>query len=73
MINSNEALSSLTLFVASSKAEEMKTVKNLLVSILNRSMRYKIEEKLIHIIFLSFADTKLCNPYWQSFSRARYK
>ena len=40
MINSNEALSSLTLFVASSKAEEMKTVKNLLVSILNRETGY---------------------------------
>lgn len=37
-IISNEALASLTLFVASSKAEEMETVKQLLVSILNRNM-----------------------------------
>lgn len=37
-IISNEALASLTLFVASSKAEEMGTVKQLLVSILNRKM-----------------------------------
>ncbi len=37
-IISNEALASLTLFVASSKAEEMGTVKQLLVSILNRNM-----------------------------------
>jgi prophage maintenance system killer protein len=36
-IISNEALASLTLFVASSKAEEMTTVKQLLVSILNRN------------------------------------
>jgi hypothetical protein len=37
-IISNEALASLTLFVASSKAEEMETDKQLLVSILNRNM-----------------------------------
>ena len=37
-IISNDALASLTLFVASSKAEEMETVKQLLVSILNRNM-----------------------------------
>ena len=37
-IISNEALASLTLFVASSKSEEMETVKQLLVSILNRKM-----------------------------------
>jgi len=37
-IISNDALASLTLFVASSKAEEMATVKQLLVSILNRKM-----------------------------------
>ena len=37
-IISNEALASLTLFVASSKSEEMETVKQLLVSILNRNM-----------------------------------
>jgi prophage maintenance system killer protein len=39
-IISNEALASLTLFVASSKAEEMETVRHLLVSILNRNMRH---------------------------------
>ena len=38
-IISNEALASLTIFVASSKAEEMETVKQLLVSILNRKMK----------------------------------
>lgn len=37
-IISNEALASLTLFVAASKADEMETVKNLLVSVLNRSL-----------------------------------
>lgn len=37
-IISNEALASLTLFVATSKAEEMKTVKKLLISVLNRNM-----------------------------------
>jgi death-on-curing family protein len=36
-IISNEALASLTLFVAASKSEEMETVKNLIVSILNRA------------------------------------
>lgn len=36
-IISNEALASLTLFVASSKAEEMETVKKLLISVLNRN------------------------------------
>ena len=35
-IISNEALASLTLFVASSKAEEMETVKKLLISVLTR-------------------------------------
>jgi death-on-curing family protein len=35
-IISNEALASLTLFVASSKAEEMETVRKLLISVLNR-------------------------------------
>ena len=34
---SNEALASLTLFVAVSKPDEMETVKQLIVSILNRS------------------------------------
>ncbi len=37
-IISNEALASLTLFVASSKAEEMETVKKLLISVLNRTL-----------------------------------
>jgi death-on-curing family protein len=37
-IISNEALASLTLFVAASKAEEMMTVKKLLISVLNRSL-----------------------------------
>ena len=36
-IISNEALASITLFVAASKSEEMQTVKNLIVSILNRA------------------------------------
>lgn len=36
-IISNEALASLTLFVAASKTEEMETVKNLLISVLNRN------------------------------------
>ena len=36
-IISSEALASLTLFVASSKAEEIDTVKQLLISVLNRS------------------------------------
>ncbi len=36
-IISNEALASLTLYVASSKPEEMETVKRLIVSVLNRS------------------------------------
>ncbi len=36
-IISNEALASLTLFVAASKPEEMETVKKLLISVLNRS------------------------------------
>lgn len=38
-IISNEALASLTLFVASSKAEEMETVKKLLISVLNRKLK----------------------------------
>jgi len=37
-IISNEALASLTLFVASSKADEMDTVKKLLISVLNRNL-----------------------------------
>jgi death-on-curing family protein len=37
-IISNEALASLTLFVASSKAEEMETIKKLLISVLNRNL-----------------------------------
>ncbi|MFA0960622.1 RhuM family protein [Roseivirga sp. BDSF3-8] len=39
MIISNEALASLTLFIASSKPEEMQTVKNLTVSMLNRNKK----------------------------------
>ena len=38
LILSSEALASLTLFVASSKPEEMETVKMLLVSVLNRGL-----------------------------------
>jgi death-on-curing family protein len=37
-IISNEALASLTLLVASSKAEEMETVRKLLISVLNRNV-----------------------------------
>jgi prophage maintenance system killer protein len=36
-IISNEALASLTLFVAASKPEEMKTVRKLIISVLNRN------------------------------------
>ncbi len=36
-ILSNKALATLTLFVASSKAEEMETVRKLIISILNRT------------------------------------
>ncbi len=39
-IISNEALASLTLFVASRKAEEMETVRKLLISVLNRKGEY---------------------------------
>lgn len=38
-IISNEALASLTLFVAASKADEMAVVKNLIISILNRNKK----------------------------------
>jgi prophage maintenance system killer protein len=38
-IISNEALASLTLFVAASKPDEMKTVKKLLISVLNRNSK----------------------------------
>jgi death-on-curing family protein len=38
-IISNEALASLTLFVATSKADEMETVKKLLISVLNRNLK----------------------------------
>lgn len=38
-IISNEALASLTLFAASSKAEEMDTVKKLIISVLNRNQQ----------------------------------
>ncbi|MBN7811810.1 type II toxin-antitoxin system death-on-curing family toxin [Algoriphagus sp. H41] len=36
-IMSNDALASLTLFIASSKPEEMETVKKLVISVLNRN------------------------------------
>jgi hypothetical protein len=36
-IISNEALASLTLFVAASKPDEMETVKKLVISVLNRN------------------------------------
>ncbi|MEX2380060.1 MAG: virulence protein RhuM/Fic/DOC family protein [Vicingaceae bacterium] len=39
LLISNEALATLTLFIASSKAEEMESVKKLTVSILNRSQK----------------------------------
>jgi prophage maintenance system killer protein len=39
-IISNDALASLTLFVAASKAEEMETVKKLLISVLNRNLKF---------------------------------
>jgi len=38
-IISNEALASLTLLVAVSKADEMGTVKKLLISVLNRNLK----------------------------------
>lgn len=38
-IISNEALASVTLFVAASKADEIETVKKLLISVLNRSLK----------------------------------
>jgi prophage maintenance system killer protein len=38
-IISNEALASLTLFAAASKAEEMETVKKLIISVLNRNQQ----------------------------------
>lgn len=38
-IISNEALASLTLFVASSKSDEMETVKRLLISVINRVIK----------------------------------
>ena len=43
-IISNEALASLTLFVAASKADEIETVKKLLVSVLNRNLKKQGEE-----------------------------
>lgn len=39
LIVSNEALASLTLFVAASKADEMESVKKLLISVLNRTIQ----------------------------------
>lgn len=41
-IISNEALASLTLLVASSKPDEMETVKRLIISVLNRSGTHSI-------------------------------
>jgi death-on-curing family protein len=38
-IISNDALASLTLFIASSKPEEMDTVKKLVISVLNRNRK----------------------------------
>src|SRR5690606_24111339 len=38
-IISNEALATLTLFVASSKPDEMETVKQLIISVLNRNQK----------------------------------
>jgi prophage maintenance system killer protein len=38
-IISNEALASLTLFVAASNPQEIETVKRLLISVLNRSIQ----------------------------------
>ena len=38
LVISNEALASLTLFVAASKADEMETVRRLLISVLNRNL-----------------------------------
>jgi len=37
LVISNEALASLTLFAAASKPEEMDTVKELIISVLNRN------------------------------------
>ena len=37
LIIGNDTLASLTLFIASSKPEEMETVKRLVISVLNRS------------------------------------
>jgi prophage maintenance system killer protein len=39
LVISNVALASITLFVANSKPEEMNSVKNLIVSVLNRSTK----------------------------------
>ena len=38
LIITNDALASLTLFIASSKPEEMDTVKKLVISVLNRNL-----------------------------------
>jgi len=38
-IISNEALAALTLYIASSKPEEMETVKRLIISVLNRNQQ----------------------------------
>lgn len=39
-IINNDTLASLTLFIASSKPEEMETVKRLVISVLNRNNGY---------------------------------
>ena len=47
-IISNEALASLTLFVAASQANEMQTVKNLLISVLNRRNSVQLNKEIHH-------------------------
>ncbi len=41
-IISSEALAALTLYIASSKPEEMKTVKRLIISVLNRNQHWQL-------------------------------
>ncbi len=43
-IISNEALAALTLYIASSKPEEMETVKRLIISVLNRNQKINDEQ-----------------------------
>jgi len=42
LIISNEALAALTLYIASSKPEEMETVKRLIISVLNRNQKCQV-------------------------------